>query len=261
MADRRRGVAKSDNILQAKIGLQLGPERLYEWTRAFGFGARTGYDLGGEDSGIIRPKDKWDLINSCMSIPMGHELAVTPLQMVMAHAAVANRGLYHPPRLVKRIVRRDAGTGLVQELPVPNRGESRRILSAPAALGIQSAMNKTMTEGTGTRVQLDGYSSAGKTGTTEKLITITTASGRTKKVYSDRNHIGSFVCWAPAEEGRQAALVALVVIDDPQENGHYGSQTAAPVVQDVLQFGLEYLNVPRSYQPPSRDGQQQVATR
>ena len=112
-----------------------------------------------------------------------------------------------------------------------------------------------MTDGTGKRLQLEGYTSAGKTGTTEMLVDVPLANGRTVKRYSKSNHIGSFVCWAPAEPGRTPALVALVVVEDPQENGHYGSQTAGPVVQDVLQFGLEYLNVPTSYETSaSTDG-------
>ena len=72
------GVAKSDNILMAKLGIELGPDRLYTWIRRFGFGSRTGLDIGGEDSGVVRPRSKWDVINSCMSVPMGHELSVTP---------------------------------------------------------------------------------------------------------------------------------------------------------------------------------------
>jgi cell division protein FtsI (penicillin-binding protein 3) len=246
------GVAKSDNILMAKLGIQLGPERLYEWVRNYGFGHRTGIDIGGEDRGVVRPREKWDVINSCMSVPMGHELSVTPLQMAMAHAAVANRGIYNPPHLVERILSVASGSELAgqKELPLPRRGQSRRVLTPEAAVGIQTAMTKTMTEGTGKRLQLDGYSSAGKTGTTEMLVDVPLANGRKVKRYSKSNHIGSFVCWAPAEPGRAVSLVALVVVEDPQKNGHYGSQTAGPVVQEVLQFGLEYLNVPPSYEVP-----------
>ena len=189
---------------------------------------------------------------------MGHELSVTPLQMAMAHAAVANRGIYHPPHLIERIVSVASGSDLggQRELPLPRRGQSRRVLTPDAALGIQTAMTKTMTEGTGKRLQLDGYTSAGKTGTTEMLVDVQLPSGETVKRYSKSDHIGSFVCWAPAEPGRAAALVALVVVEDPQKNGHYGSQTAGPVVQDVLQFGLEYLNIPRSYDVPLMAGMQ-----
>ena len=95
-------------------------------------------------------------------------------------------------------------------------------------------MTHTMTEGTAKKSGLVGYSSAGKTGTAVKVI-----NGR----YDDDHHVGSFVCWAPASAQRAPELLALVVVDDPRENGHYGGETAAPVVQKVLQFGLEHLRV------------------
>ena len=222
-------VAKSDNIGMAKMGIALGPERLYEWTRRYGFGQRTGIELPGENVGIMLPRSRWNVLGSCMSIPMGHEIAVTPLQMVMAHAGVANEGLWLPPRVVRRVTRRDPLTGAIQAVDTEPRPEARRILPPRDARAIEAAMRLTMTEGTGVNLQLDRWTSAGKTGTTEKLI-----NGR----YADDRHIGSFVCWAPADPERLPELVALVVIDDPQENGHYGSQTGGPVVQACSQYGL-----------------------
>jgi len=160
---------------------------------------------------------------------MGHEIAVTPLQMAMAHAAVANGGTWLPPRLVKRVWNADGSEGSLPRVPEP-----RAMFTRHDALQVQEAMTHTMTEGTGRNVALRGYTSAGKTGTTEKLV-----DGR----YADDRHIGSFVCWAPASSARQAELLALVVIDDPRQGGHYGSETAAPVVQRVLQFALERLEI------------------
>ena len=105
------------------------------------------------------------------------------------------------------------------------------------AAAIKEAMTHTMDEGgTGAKLVLDGYLSAGKTGTAEKLV-----DGR----YSKEHHVGSFVCYAPADPNRRTELVALVVIDDNTKGGHYGGETAGPVVQRVLQFALEYLKVPK----------------
>lgn len=220
------GIAKSDNILMAKLGLELGPERLYRWTRRFGFGRPTGIELPGEDAGIMLPRERWNHIGSCMSVPMGHELAVTPLQMAMAHAAIANDGVWRSPRLIKRVAL-DDGTEL--DAPVL-RGEPRRVFARADADAIEHAMIETMRTGTGRRVALDGWPSAGKTGTTEKLI-----DGR----YADDRHIGSFVAWAPAGPDVRPQYLCLVVVDDPRRNGYYGSQTAAPVVQQVLQAALD----------------------
>jgi cell division protein FtsI/penicillin-binding protein 2 len=229
------GIAKSDNILMAKLGIKMGPERLYSWISNFRFGNRLGIQLPGEDAGMVRPAAKWDVLGSCMSIPMGHEIAVTPLQMAMAHSAVANGGVWLPPRLVRRVWHVDAD-GREVDASTGNLPEARRMFTPTDAARIQSAMTHTMTEGTGTKASLNGYTSAGKTGTTEKLV-----NGH----YSSDSHIGSFVCWAPATEGVRPELLALVVIDDPRQNGHYGSETAAPVVQRVLQFGLEHLGIPK----------------
>jgi cell division protein FtsI (penicillin-binding protein 3) len=169
-------------------------------------------------------------------VPMGHNISVTPLQMAMAHAAVANGGVWLPPRLIKRIWTHDE-QGNDVELAVPAQAPQRRMYAAADAAAIQEAMTHTMVEGgTGAKAQLEGYTSAGKTGTAEKII-----NGR----YSNDHNIGSFVCWAPASPSQRTELLALVIIDDPARNGRFGSQTAAPVVQKVLQESLELLRVPK----------------
>ena len=227
-----QGIAVSDNILMGKLGVRLGPERLHDWiVDRFGFGRRTGISIPGEDRGIVLPERQWTILGSCLSVPMGHEIAVTPLQMAMAHAAVANGGLWMPPRLVKRVWYDDSSG---RELPLPELPPPRRMFEPADAAKVQEAMASVMEEGTGKKVQLVGYTSAGKTGTSEKLV-----GGR----YSKSNHVGSFVCWAPVSPGRKPEFLALVVIDDPSQGGHYGSETAAPVVQRVLQYALEQQRV------------------
>ena len=234
-----QGIALSDNILMAKLGIRMGPTRLYHWETSFGFGRRTGVALPGEDGGIMLPEKSWSVIGSCMSVPMGHEIAVTPLQLAMAHAAIANGGRWLPPRLIKRIYATDE-MGAEHELNLPALPSPRTVFSAEDAAQIQDAMTHTMTEGTGKKADLVGYSCAGKTGTAEKLV-----GGH----YSHSNHVGSFVCWAPAEPGVRPELLCLVVIDDPTKGGHYGAETAAPVVQKTLQAALETLHVPKRAEP------------
>ena len=205
-----QGIALSDNILMAKLGIRMGPTRLFNWETRFGFGRR-------------------------MSVPMGHEIAVTPLQLAMAHAAIANAGQWLPPRVVKRVFTTDE-QGNEHELELAKLPEPRSVFTPDDASQIQEAMTHTMTEGTGKKADLAGYSCAGKTGTAEKLV-----GGH----YSHSNHVGSFVCWAPAEPGVRPELLCLVVIDDPSKGGHYGAEIAAPVVQKVLQAALEALHVPK----------------
>ncbi len=231
-----QGIALSDNILMAKLGIRMGVDRLHRWVESLGFGRKSGICLPGEELGIVPPRRGWTVISECMSIPMGHNIAVTPLQLSMAHAAVANGGVWNPPRLVKRVYELD-GAGKEAELPMPPIPAPQRMFEATDAAEIQEAMTHVLTDGTGKNIQLDGYTAAGKTGTAEKLV-----GGR----YSNEHHVGSFVCWAPADPQNPPALLALVVIDDPSKNGHYGSETAGPVVQQVLQFSLEHLRVPKN---------------
>jgi cell division protein FtsI/penicillin-binding protein 2 len=245
-----QGIALSDNILMAKLGIRMGPERLWSWETLFGFGKRTGVDLPGEDGGIMLPKAHWSILGSCMSIPMGHEIAVTPLQLAMAHAAIANGGIWQPPVLVKRLYSIDE-QGQQTDLPLPKQPPMRRVFAPEQALEIQDAMNHTMTEGTGKDVQLDGFSAAGKTGTAEKLI-----GGH----YSHDRHVGSFICWAPAERGVKPELLCLVVIDDPSQGGHYGAECAAPVVQRILQQALELRGVPKKVVPGATEKPNSVAS-
>ncbi len=230
-----QGVAKSVNVLMSKITLRMPVQRLRDWILRFGFGTQTGIALPGEDAGMLTPADAWTRSGTLLSVCKGYEIGVTPLQMAMAHAAVANGGVMRAPRIVRRIYAIDPENGARIDRPVPALAPPRRIFEPAEAAAIRTAMNMTMTEGTGRRVQLDGYSSAGKTGTTEKLV-----DGR----YRSDRHIASFVCWAPAAPGIDPALLCLVVVDDPRANGHYGGQVAAPVVHDVLASALDYAQVP-----------------
>lgn len=244
------GIALSDNILMAKLGLRLGPERLYDWVVRLHFGRKLGICLPGEGAGIVNAKSKWNQLGACMSVPMGHEIAVTPLQLAMAHAAIANRGTWLPPRLIKRIWQEgEAGS---RDLPLPpDAGTAGAVFEAGDAAQIEQAMTHTMTEGTGKKADLDGYIAAGKTGTTMKLV-----NGR----YSDTEHVGSFVCWAPAQPDAAVAdkLLCLIAVDDATKNGHYGSEVAAPYVQRVLQFALERARVPKVDKPePPKKGKRQ----
>lgn len=229
-----QGIAKSDNVLVAKLAVRLGAQRWYDWLTRLGFGRPTGIALPGEDRGLFPPRERWNMLWYGVSASYGHGIAITPLQMASAHAAVANGGEWVRPRIVERAWRHDA-EGRAVPVDLGHGAERRRVFAPAVAAGITAAMAKTMTEGTGRRLQLDGYTSAGKTGTTEKAV-----AGRYD---AGGPHIGSFVGFAPVSPGRQAELLALAVIDEPRKGGHYGSQTAGPVVQHILQFGLEYLRV------------------
>jgi cell division protein FtsI (penicillin-binding protein 3) len=228
------GIALSDNILMAKLGVRMEPERMKEWMRLFGFGRPLGFTLPGEEPGLLPRAEKWTRINEGMSLPIGHGFMTTPLQLAMAHAAIANGGMWLPPRIIKRMWTLEGERE--RDLPLPAMPEPRRIYTPDVAAAVQEAMTHTLTEGTAKSAELDGYTAAGKTGTAEKVV-----NGR----YSNGDNIGSFVCWAPAEPLMRPELLCLVVIDDPSAGRGFGSVVAAPVVQQALQKSLEYLRVPK----------------
>ena len=223
-------LVKSSNIGAAKIGLRLGPQRLYDYVRRFGFGAPTGIDLPLEARGIVHPVNRWSAI-SITRIPMGHEVDATPLQVVGAFGAIANGGVLMEPRIVRELHGPD-GRLLRSYPPRP----VRRVVDEGAARAmLRPLMRVVSAEGTAPDAAIPGYEVAGKTGTTQKLI-----DGQ----YSRTRHIASFVGFAPA---REPVVCGIVVLDEPRTS-MYGGKTAAPVFREIMDQVLKYLGV-----PPVRD--------
>lgn len=216
----------SSNIGAAKLGaLTLGRARLRECMARWGFGSRTGVDLPAEDEGRLFPLSRWS-VYSDTSVPMGHEIAVTPLQLAAAMGAVANGGTLHRPFVVRRVTGAD-GAVLHEGHPVA----ARRVIGPRAAAQTVEILAAAVREGTGKKAQVPGVTVAGKTGTTQKI------DPRTKR-YTRERYISSFVGFAPAEEPR---VVIAVVIDEPKGGAYYGGAVAAPVVGRILQRGLVHV--------------------
>jgi cell division protein FtsI (penicillin-binding protein 3) len=220
-------IQHSSNVGAVKLGLLLGPEKLYHYTQAFGFGQKTGIDLPGEVRGIVSPPSKWSG-RSLATIAIGQEVAVTPLQIVRAVSAIANGGWLVTPRIVKGIQTPD---GEVEEL----RPElSRRAVSADTARRMGEMLKKvTEKEGTGHLASVPGYEVAGKTGTAQKI------DPQTGRYFSDK-FVSSFVGYVPADRPEMAVLV---VVDSPQ-GAAWGGAVAAPVFSRIAEQALRYLQVP-----------------
>ncbi len=234
-------LVKSSNIGMAKIGERIGLESLYEATRSFGFGRRTGIELPGELPGLLHPFDKWT-IYSLGSIPMGQELAVTPLQLITAHAAVANGGQLLRPRLLKRTAVDEAVASGVESHHVvaPAEDVGTPLLDSDIAHWlVEEPMKQVVERGTGKQAKIPGLSIFGKTGTAQKLDPET-------GTYSDKAWVVSFVCGAPAENPR---VIVLLMVDEPTAPGiHYGGTVAAPTAAKILQFAearARALGLPR----------------
>lgn len=219
-------IAKSSNIGTAKIALQLGRERLYQYIRNFGFGAPTGIPLVGEVRGIVHPPKAWDKL-SITRFPIGQGIAVTPLQMVMAMSAVANGGRLMQPWLIERIVD-DEGRTIVQYQPQT----IRQVISEAAAAQMVTALKTVVsTNGTAKRAKLEHYTVAGKTGTAQKAG---------KGGYVPEKYFASFVGFFPAANPE---LCIAVVVDEPKLPNYYGSQTAAPAFRNIAERAAKYLAI------------------
>jgi len=223
---------KSSNIGAAKLALGVGDQKFYEYIRRFGFGERTGIELPGEINGLIRPPRSWSKI-SITRIPMGHEIGVTPLQMTVAMATIANGGKLITPRIVKSITGSDGKT-VTSLSPVV----LRQVISPQTASQIGDALRGVVSDrGTAAAAAVPGFTIAGKTGTAQKVDP--------KGGYEHGKYVVSFIGYLPAEHPE---LVGLVVLDDAQTTKpelNYGGLIAGPVFSRIAEKAAQYLDLER----------------
>lgn len=206
--------AHSSNIAFAKLAQRLPRATFCKYVRDFGFGMGTGIDLPGEVRGDVKKPALFSPETQSF-MAFGYQLAVTPLQLVCAYAAIANDGVLMKPHLLKRRMDRD-GNVLEDVQPV----QIRRVVSPETAGMVRDMMVQVVENGTGREARLPGLPIAGKTGTTQQL---------TNGTYSQNKHIASFVGFFPADK----PSVALLVLLDAPTNGYYGGQVAAPVFRRI----------------------------
>jgi len=218
-------IQQSSNIGSAKVAERLGIERYGRAISDFGFGQRTGIELPGESRGKVRPASKWGRIH-LVTTAFGQGIAVTPLQLARAFAAIANGGLLLQPHIVRRIVSEDG-----QAQYVTHREIERRVMSEETARVLSDILRGVVENGTGKAAHMDGFAVAGKTGTAQKIE----AGGH----YSKRARMSSFVGYVPAERPR---LVILVMLDTPRK-ATYGGVVAAPAFRRIAEYGLERLGI------------------
>lgn len=214
---------ESSNIGAAKIALELGEERLEKYLRAFGVGEATDVDLPGEEKGIFRNRSQWSGI-SVTRIAMGHEVAVTALQMLNVFNIIANQGFQLKPKVIQKIVRENGAI----ERPLIPEVQKRVIRPQTAALMCRLLRRVTEEGGTGTRAALDEYAVAGKTGTAQKPE----AGG-----YSQSNHMASFAGFLPAQDPE----ISIIVVADSPQPRHTGGAVAAPAFKKIAEQVLRRL--------------------
>jgi cell division protein FtsI (penicillin-binding protein 3) len=217
----------SSNIGSAKIGKMLERKRLHSYLRDFGFGQKTVIDLPGEENGILRDPSRWFEIDIA-TISFGQGVSVTPLQLAVATAAIANGGNLMEPYLVEK---ETDSEGLVVRERQPK--VVRQVVKPEIAARVAQMMETvTADDGTGIKARVPGFRVAGKTGTAQKADPVTGG-------YSADKRVASFIGFVPAEAPR---LVVVVMIDEPRGQV-YGGLVAAPVFSRISTQALQYLKV------------------
>lgn len=238
----QRALEKSSDVAAAKLALKLGPDKFYHYMKAYGFGERSGIELPSETRGLLRPPRRWGS-TSILSLAIGQEVGVTPIQLVTMVSTIANGGVYMPPHILLKSTDEMKGDPRLKpaafhpanELPDKLPDGAHRVISELTSAKMRKMMQGIVLEGSGIPAQLNGYSSAGKTGTAQKIDVAT-------HTYSHTKLVASFAGFAPVSN---PAISVAVVIDTPTAGpSKYGTAVSAPVFAEVAQEVLEYLGVP-----------------
>jgi cell division protein FtsI (penicillin-binding protein 3) len=217
----------SSNVGAVRVALALGANRFYDYIRRFGFGERTGLQLPGETSGVVRPTNKWSQLSNA-EMAIGQEVGATPLQVLRAVATIANGGVRVEPRVVDRVVDGQGNVVYRPQHPAPVR-----VISEKTAAVLNEILKQVVARGTGQPAALAEHVVAGKTGTAQK-------AGRGG--YSADKFVASFAGYVPADRPR---LAILVVVDEPR-GAQYGGTIAAPAFREIAEASLRYLGMPPS---------------
>jgi cell division protein FtsI (penicillin-binding protein 3) len=219
----REVIEQSSNIGTTKIAQNLGKDIIYRYAKLFGFGAKSGVDLTGEITGMVKETRLWSK-TSIGAIPIGQEVGVTALQLACSISVIANGGSLMRPYLVSQIT--DKRGQIIKEF-TPK--EIRKVISADTAARMKKILTGVVENGTGKMARVNGFSVAGKTGTAQKL--------EPNGAYSHSKFVASFIGFAPAEE----PVIAMAVVVDEPHPAYFGGVVSAPVFKNVAEQVLRYL--------------------
>ncbi len=223
---------KSSNPAMVRVGLRLGPEKMREYVRKYGFGEKTGSLLPGEVRGRVTSAEKWSSY-TMGSVPMGYEINVTSLQMVTAYSAIANGGMLPKPNIIRAVYDTTGAVALKTE------PEMRwRVISEETSATMRQVLRKVVTEGTGRRANIKEYQLGGKTGTANMMAKKEELRPGEKPRYSNNRHTANFVALVPWDKPRAVVCVSI------RETGKYGGEAASPVVAGISRRMMGYWGVP-----------------
>jgi cell division protein FtsI (penicillin-binding protein 3) len=227
-------IAESSDVGSIKIGMRLGEQKFDRYVRAFGFGSQSGIELPAETRGLYKPISRWSKV-SMAAMSMGQEIGISAVQLASLISTIANDGIYTAPRIVAA----DVPSGHYGANPTfqsmsLSQTSQRRVISPNTAREMKEMLRAVVIDGTARgHIDLPGYSSAGKTGTAQKVDPSTHAYSKTK-------YVGSFAGFAPVDH----PAVVIAVIFDSAVGLHQGGQVAAPVFGRIAKQVLAYWNVP-----------------
>lgn len=220
-------VENSCNPGFVELGNRLGKDTLFQYIRDFGFGSKTGIDIGGEENGILFKLSQVGPVELATTA-FGQGVSVTPIQQITAVSAAVNGGTLYKPYVAKAWINRETGEVVQETEPTA----VREVISEETSKQVREALESVVALGTGRNAFIDGYRVGGKTGTAQKVV-----NGR----YSTSEHIVSFIGVAPADDPQ---IVVYVAVDNP-EGIQFGGVVAAPIVRNIMEDALQILGVPK----------------
>ena len=212
---------KSSNIGVGKINERLGASVIYDYITRFNIGKKTGIDMPGEVSGMLKPLKRWSKTSLYM-VPIGQEVGVNLAQLVRAFAVVANGGYLVKPHVMRKVI--------FSASEKENKYDTEQVLSSESAQRARDVLVDVVNDGTGAKAQIEGFKVGGKTGTAQKFDT---AIGR----YSPNKYRASFVGFVECNP----PVVIGVTIDEPSKT-HLGGVVAAPLFKMVAEKTAQYLS-------------------
>ncbi len=225
------GVQNSCNCLFMDIALKLGVEKFYDGIEKFGLNVKTGVDISGEASGLILPEKQVKVVDLAR-MGFGQAIAVTPIELLVASAAVVNGGKLVTPYILDRV---EYG-GKTVKRNYPN--VQNNVITASTSQAMREVLEKVVTEGSGRHAGVNGYRVGGKTGTAQKYANGIIAQGK---------YLSTFLGFAPADDPQ---YITLMTVDEPQGGVYYGSLVAAPYVGEIFRNIFNYKGIaPQSLEP------------
>ena len=225
------GVENSCNPVFMEIAFRLGSDKFYEYLIRYGFNEKTGIDLPGEATGIMYKPEKIGPVELA-TMSFGQSLTITPIQLLRAASATVNGGYLVTPHFGMQLIDADGAT-----VKTFTYEQGRQVISKETSDTMKMILQSVVFSGTGNKTYIPGYRVGGKTATSEKLPR---RSGK---------YISSFLAFAPAENPQ---LMALVLIDEPQ-GVYYGGTVAGPVMKELLENALPYMNIKPEYSADESD--------